>query len=478
MSQGTHDSIKSDSALILESSPSPLKVPELLASILNNLALGEQVSAARVCRTWSELAFDRIWRSMGSLVPLFILIGKMHKGTDEEWDFSESIQDADWSRYAVYAPRIRNITHIEMFLSSGPSNQAFQAVVDYIPPHLELPRPRSILTLTNSTTAETPQEVPMISQSLRDLTVSQVRLSHDQLEVDCSHYIRAILKAAAMLPHPSLETLSMGCYGSDAALLEAFSACLTKHSSTLSDLTATFPFDDQVWAVIFSLPNLRALDMAPLTTNAPAPSEEILARIRTLVERHPLLKRLKLELSLPPEEPLYPQLIRSLMGLRGLETLELRVTAPLLLSEAQVMEMGASWPKIRRLQLSTSVIWSEVGWEIEPRTDLSLLPSFLRHIPPLEELCIPLACKQTIVTPSAEQVPVSALQILDVGNSSAPEASQEAVVAYLAAVLPHGALIHDWSFGPVRSFWKRVAIDLAAIRKPEQPSDSEDDTTP
>ncbi|KAG8925347.1 hypothetical protein FRC00_004078 [Tulasnella sp. 408] len=403
----------------------------------------------------------------------------MHQGTDGGWDFSEPIQHADWSRYAVYAPRIRNITRIEIFSSSGPSNQAFQAVVDHIPPHLELPRPRFILTLPHSTTEETPQEVPMISQSLRDLTVSQVRSSSGEPRPDCSPYIRAIVKAAAMLPYPSLEALDMGCYSSDAALLEAFSTCLIKHSSTLSNLTATFPFDDQVWAAIFSLPNLRALDMAPLPTNAPAPSEDILPRMRTLVERHPLLKSLQLELSLPPEAPVYGQLIRSLIGLRGLETLELRVTAPLLLSKAQVREMGASWPKIRRLQLSTSGIWSGVEWGIEPQTDLSLIPSFLRHMPHLEELCIPLACKQPIVTPPTEQVPVSALQILDVENSSAPEASQEAVVAYLAAVLPHGAHIRERSFGPVRSFWKRVAIDLAAIRdpEPEQPSDSEDDFT-
>ncbi|KIO28432.1 hypothetical protein M407DRAFT_22328 [Tulasnella calospora MUT 4182] len=394
---------------------------------------------------------------MDSLIPLFILVGPMHEETDGKLDFSEPIQRADWSRYAIYASRIRNISLIDMFFGKGISNQAFQAIVDHIPPHLELPRPRSILTVTTSTTAETPQEVPMISQSLRDLN------------------IRAIVQAAAMLPEASLEALRTGCYCSAAAMLEAFNACLTKHSSILSKLAATFPFDDHVWVAIFSLTNLRDLEIAPLNVNAPAPpSEEIFCKIRTLVERHPLLRSIQLELPLPPEESLYPQFIRNLMGLQGLETLKLRVTAPLFLSEAEVREMGASWPKMRNLQLSTSSDWSE--WQVEPRTDLSLLPSFLRHLPHLEELHIALACKQSIAAPPPEQVPISALQILDVENSPDPEASRGAVVAYLAAVLPHGAHVHDWGFGPLRSFWRKVAIDLASGGEPDQPGDSEEST--
>ncbi|KIO24571.1 hypothetical protein M407DRAFT_26084 [Tulasnella calospora MUT 4182] len=72
---------------------------------------------------------------MDSLIPLFILVGPMHEGTDGEWDFSEPIQRADcqWSRYAIYASRIRNISLIDMFFGKGVSNQAFQAIMDHIP---------------------------------------------------------------------------------------------------------------------------------------------------------------------------------------------------------------------------------------------------------------------------------------------------------------------------------------------------------
>ncbi|KIO24570.1 hypothetical protein M407DRAFT_8901 [Tulasnella calospora MUT 4182] len=186
-----------------------------------------------------------------------------------------------------------------------------------------------------------------------------------------------------MLPEASLEALRTGCYCSAAAMLEAFNACLTKHSSSLSKLAATFPFDDHVWAATFSLTNLRDLEIAPLNVNAPAPpSEEIFCKIRTLVERHPLLRKLH----------------------------------------------------------------------------------------------IALACKQSIAAPPPEQVPISALQILDVENSPDPEASRGAVVAYLAAVLPHGAHVHDWGFGPLRSFWRKVAIDLASGGEPDQPGDSEEST--
>ncbi|KAG9024620.1 hypothetical protein FS837_005249, partial [Tulasnella sp. UAMH 9824] len=62
-------------------------------------------------------------------------------------------------------------------------------------------------------------------------------------------------------------------------------------------------------------------------------------------------------------------------------------------------------------------------------------------------------------------------------NSPTPGASQEAVVAYLAAVLPRGARVVHRGFDPVRNFWKKVALDLASIRNPPQPSDGKDVTT-
>ncbi|KAG9036180.1 hypothetical protein FS837_001735 [Tulasnella sp. UAMH 9824] len=403
---------------------------------------------------------------MESLVPLFRLVGPMHQGTDKNWDFSEPIQHAGWSRYAVYAPRIKSIRLGEVFYGKRVSNQAFRTIVDHIPPHLELPRPWHIFTLTSSTMAETPQEVSMISQSLRNLLVgpSQVFRDQSQSVLDSSFYIRTIVEAAAMLPEPSLETLNVGCYDRNAALLEAFTTCLTKHSSRLSRLTATFPFNDQVWAVISSLPNLRALDIAPLDIRAPALPEETLPKIRTLLEHHLLLRTLHLELPFPPEESLYPRFIRNLMGLRGLQTLILHVTSPLFLFEAEVQDMGASWPRMRKLQLSTSGSWSgKVGYNIAPRTDLSLLPSFLSHIPYLKELCIPLACKQSVATPLPSQVPVSTLELLDLDNSPTLEASREAVVAYLAAVLPRGAHVRDWNLGLIQTFWAKVGSDLASM---------------
>ncbi|KAG8911192.1 hypothetical protein FRC01_005864 [Tulasnella sp. 417] len=468
---------KSRPTFFFSASPSPLKVPELLASVLDNLDIEEQVYAARVCRTWSELAFDRIWHHLDSFVPLFVLVGPMSRGADGTWDFSEPIQCADWSRYAIYAPRIKIITFIDIFYGKWVSNQAFQAILDYIPPNLELPRPKSISKFTTSTTTEIPQEVSMISQSLQYLNVGQAYLFRGSSQPDCSPYIGAILKAAAMLPNPSLETLNVGCYCSNAALAEAFDACLTKHGSRISNLRAALPFHDQAWTSIFNLPNLRALNIAPLDTNALPSSEEILYKIKTMVESSSLSESLELQLPLPPSQYLYPQLIRCLLPLRSLQTLKLHVTSPLSLSEAEIRGMGASWPKMRELQLSTSCDWPGGNQQkMGPRTDLSVLPSILRHFPRLEELSLPFACKQTIVAPPAEQVPASVLKTLNVENSPTPEAEQGAVEAYLAVVLPPGATVRDRSYGRVTSFWRRVAIRLARTRELGQTVDSEDES--
>ncbi|KAG8975539.1 hypothetical protein FRC05_005608 [Tulasnella sp. 425] len=309
-----------------------------------------------------------------------------------------------------------------------------------------------------------------MSQSLRKLSVGEAFTIRSPL--GSVPHIQAVVRATAMLPDPCLESLQVRISIGDATLLEAFNACLAKHSSKISSLTAKLPFDSQTWTLIFNLPALQNLDIAPLSTDVPRPSVEVLSMIQRLVAEQPLLKSLQLDLPIPAEQTqdssLYSQVIQELMGLRNLETLILYVTAPLSLSESEVREMGASWPKIQHLQFrhnrsQRSMRWPPAGIEIQ--NDLSLLPSFLRHLPSLEELHLLFTCNPPLPAPQG-RFPAPVFRILNVGVSPCPKASHENVVAYLAAVLPHAADVRYTRIpGPGKfSSWRQIVDDLDSKR--------------
>ncbi|KAG8910968.1 hypothetical protein FRC01_006018 [Tulasnella sp. 417] len=470
-----------DSSLALSSAPSPLNIPELLRKIIEILPVKDAVSAARVCRAWKEPALDRIWHSINSLVPLLRLIGRMVRGRDGAWTFRHDIKDADWSRYEAYAPRIREV-HIQDFdRKMRISTQCRDNILDYLPPHLSLPCPVSVSLLATAPAAETLMVLPLISQSLRRLTVLQVTFvlvgAAPGFRELMETIMEAVMNAAAQLDEPCLEELKLRSVFGEAAFTEAFNACLVKHSTRLTTLMAKFPFNAQVWATVFSLPALQALDIAPLKFIELATSEEIVPMIQPLVENLLQLKSLELDLPLSEETSQsnspYSQIIHDLMGLRNLETLILHITLPLSLTESEVQEMGESWPKMRILQFDHESNWTGIHglrFRVAPQSDLSLLPSFLRGLPCLEDLCVPFVCDKPLTAPP-EGFPESPLRTLDVGACPKPKLSPEEMTAYLAFVLPQAARVKYRNIygpgngGPRGGFWALVARELTKLRE-------------
>ncbi|KAG9047321.1 hypothetical protein FS837_002531 [Tulasnella sp. UAMH 9824] len=201
--------------------------------------------------------------------------------------------------------------------------------------------------------------------------------------------------------------------------------------------------------------------------------DEIIPMIRTLVESQPLLKSLQLDLGLAPHgdpsDSPYSWIIRALMGLQSLETLKLHISLPLYLSESEVREMGASWPRMRILEFWTTSYWMEIPRRgAAPQSDLSLVPCFLREIPRLEELHVSFRCNRPLQAPE-EQPPASVLRTLNFGRCPLPGASREEVVAYLAAVLPRDTNVQNQNlYGPSFDFWDKVACDLNSMWKAAQ----------
>lgn len=62
----------------------PLAVPELLASILSFATSSTLASCAVMCKPWSQVALDKLWKHMDSVFPLLELVLNMELLRDLE----------------------------------------------------------------------------------------------------------------------------------------------------------------------------------------------------------------------------------------------------------------------------------------------------------------------------------------------------------------------------------------------------------
>ncbi|KAG9036178.1 hypothetical protein FS837_001733 [Tulasnella sp. UAMH 9824] len=348
------------------------------------------------------------------------------------------------------------------------SVHAVQKFAEYIPSHLATSLVASIKTLSLSPTRLPLHVVPFISQSLRKLRLTFSYHGEPSEQSACVQSMLAAVRAAATLPNSSLEELKLSSHTSDTDLCVAISECLDKHRATISNLNLDLPIDDQVWSSVCSLPCLRAVAVSPFNSSEFGKSARIITMIQELVKAQPLLERFRV--SLPAlsfaaqEDPdLGRSVIRQLLGLHSLRSVDISASAPILLAEDDVREMGASWPQIRTVRLQPPIVWFAPGLMAE--TNLSVLPSFLRHLPYLEELDLPWRCDS--LSPAEQPNPKPLLRVLEVSGSPAPSLETEQVASYLASVLPPTARVkHDGIMfgGEGKAIWKEIIRRFEGIR--------------
>lgn len=71
-----------------------LAIPELLDMVFRFLDDGSNTSNARVCRQWSEIALDTLWREVNDLYRLFGLLAPLVQS-------SESSGHSDYVRTSI-----------------------------------------------------------------------------------------------------------------------------------------------------------------------------------------------------------------------------------------------------------------------------------------------------------------------------------------------------------------------------------------
>ncbi|KAG8922387.1 hypothetical protein FRC00_007501, partial [Tulasnella sp. 408] len=69
----------------------------------------------------------------GFAYPVIQLNGPMAKQSNDEWAFTDDIKDADWSRYAIYAPRIRELFNFDQDSDTRLSILAVRSILAYLP---------------------------------------------------------------------------------------------------------------------------------------------------------------------------------------------------------------------------------------------------------------------------------------------------------------------------------------------------------
>ncbi|KAG8945172.1 hypothetical protein FRC04_001151 [Tulasnella sp. 424] len=68
-----------------------LSIPEILSLIFSELPHGTQAACACVCKTWSELALDELWRNLEDHEPLLRLVIDDDAFYNEEFEMDDQL---------------------------------------------------------------------------------------------------------------------------------------------------------------------------------------------------------------------------------------------------------------------------------------------------------------------------------------------------------------------------------------------------
>ncbi|KAJ7650397.1 hypothetical protein FB45DRAFT_17131 [Roridomyces roridus] len=93
-----------------------LQIPELLALVFQFLDPESQCAGLLVCKRWSEIALDALWRVVDDLHRLFSILGPLHQpedhaGADVPYAFVSAPNADDWARFEKYSRRIRRLMY-------------------------------------------------------------------------------------------------------------------------------------------------------------------------------------------------------------------------------------------------------------------------------------------------------------------------------------------------------------------------------
>ncbi|KAG8964847.1 hypothetical protein FRC00_000882 [Tulasnella sp. 408] len=444
-----------------------------------------QAVCACVCKKWSEVALDELWRDLEHIYPLLKLVIPSELLYEEYYRYEEYgeekftrektlglLQGADWPRFRQYASRVRFIIMEKNFIKlSRTSNQGLAFI------HLQHPFGSCLtpnvrrLRWNPAREAKIAPMIPFISQQLEELRLDILMASPD------------IREAFLSLAHrtPNLKKLSIESSSSLSDVSSSFSRWI---QTCFSLEKAHIPRRWQISSVIAafgSLPNLfefgikwsnfteplmelrmdmtileghfRSLrrlgwtsridqankllqqtshQLQGLALNCPEPSsqEEVVDLVATALTES--LDPDDWGLAVPP--PFSLETLRPLLACGRLRVLRIHYPSPFNISTMEIEEMGAAWPDMEQLVLCPDPSERRNG------TPISSLPHIATAFPRIRALGLYINPWEPPGS-AGDLFPEGqfrSLRELNVGTSSVPSGGTPSVGLYLASLFAVG----------------------------------------
>ncbi|KAG8913133.1 hypothetical protein FRC01_004716 [Tulasnella sp. 417] len=422
-----------------------LVVPELLATVFSFATRPTLGTCVQVCKLWSEVALDELWKHLDSVFPLLELVMSIDllrnlelRVPDASQILSSELSNADWSRFHSYSSRVRSISydHEKIYrpnlITPAIAPEAIAMLCLHRPScHEVLP---NLETLKWSTNGPTTPILPLLSPRIKFL---EVELTGSSQSID--DFFRAL---AGRTPHLATFDLRTRRAAKDIELSLRKAIGTWRNLDTLS--LPPYYLRPSIMGVIASLPSLRHLQCDPtyyppydeaamlkelpenafpklcsFAFNSNPPSalklaiqspdlftgltsimidaansvggEEVLKFVRHLGRECVRLSAVSLNLCLgwgPQGEvasPLSFGVLESLFPCRRLRRLVIGHPRPLSFTESDVERIAVAWPNLEIFDVCNE---PDSSRPIPGATgnSLSILPIFAKHFPSMKSL--------------------------------------------------------------------------------------------
>ncbi|KAG1869261.1 hypothetical protein C8R48DRAFT_631791 [Suillus tomentosus] len=457
-----------------------LFIPELLGIILSFVDEDDHVNNACVCKQWSEIALDIIWKEVDGLSRLLTLL-RPYKITGR-YNFFDGLPDSrDWTRFQRYANRVRILRFQQ------------DTDIDYSGLLDDMARTRTTLDmLPNLHTLEWIYEdvdcmeraTLFMHQRLRHLVISAPPLRHkDKVSffldvcVRAPHLHSLDLRVPYRVQHietailellrglPDLKTIIFPEFFLTSSIVSELSRM--KHINIVQfeygheqgfgeekdvDVFApvfeegAFPAlgDLAVTARIEHVMRFMNADFAPINltslyinTYVEHEPEELHTLLVMLSERCRGLSQLYIllahyvagESELVPAKQITFNTLAPLLSFPNLGTFQVMHKYPVNITLEEIEELACRWPSLESLTLNEEPLIMH-----DFTLDLRALIPFALHCPKLRRLGLFIDADPSKIPPMLELKPFAALCFLSVGTSRAQD--PEAVAAFLSHLCP------------------------------------------
>ncbi|KAF8129848.1 hypothetical protein EV363DRAFT_1219642 [Boletus edulis] len=461
-----------------------LFIPELLDIIFNFLGRHTNVTNACVCKRWSEVALDVVWKEVDDLLHLFRLLKPIsHQHDTFEYCFETLPEANDWVRFEKYASRVRtlrfrpakydleiypllddvartrtsleilpNMHTLEWIYASTAHMERCKLFLHRRLRHLSVtapsqldPRPdfytdlcaraphlHSLTLFVNYPGIPINAELRVLLQNLPELR---------KIVLPEFHHTSAVIEQLSQAKNITVvdfnQDLKLG-YGSPAnvasfapVLKEGAFPCLRE-----LNLSARIDDVDRFFRSSFAPIHITSLYINSYTDHTP---NEVHAFLTTLSQQCQLLSKLNVQLyhkvlplNLPADQQLSYATIKPILSFPNLSSFELVHKYPLKITLADLEDLASKWPHLETLMLNAEPLFIH---EDAFNLDLCALLPFAGHCPRLRVLGLYInATEAEIPSSHIPLEPFRALRTLSLGTSQVRHTN--AVAMFLSRICP------------------------------------------